>query len=101
MPWGGKKYKGVGFKHHSLEGTSYQFAPGPQYNGEGAAAFVYEMFTTLPVYSFRGRARLAGTLSVLQPPQIYYTLAVPVAGIGGLVAGQIFGQPLVNQEPVR
>jgi len=101
MPWGGPKHKGTGFRHHSLAGgPNYQFGVAPQYDGEGAAKFVYEMFTSLPVYSFRGNARLAGTLNVFQNPQIYYTQAVPVAGIGGLVAGQIFGQTLVEQEPV-
>jgi hypothetical protein len=73
----------------------------PRYDGEGAAAFVYEQEFLNPAYSFRGSARVAGCLYVHQPPQIYWTQRVPIAGIGGLVAGQIFGQPLVQMEPVE
>lgn len=76
------------------------YVPGPQFNGEGAAAFVYEEEFSNPAYSFRGNARLAGALRVHQPPQVYFVKSVPIAGIGGLVAGQIFGQPLVSMEPV-
>ena len=76
------------------------YLAGPQYNGEGAAAFIFEREFHDPTYSFRGRGRIAGSFQVHQPPQLYYTQCVPVAGIGGLVAGQIFGQPLVMMEPV-
>jgi hypothetical protein len=76
------------------------YLAGPRFNGEGAAAFFYEAEFYNPAYSFRGSARLAGSLRVHQHPQIYWTQRVPVAGIGGLVAGQIFGQPLVQMEPV-
>jgi len=77
------------------------YAAGPRYDGEGSAAFVFEREFQDPIYSFRGNARLAGFLSVFQNPQVYYSQVVPVAGIGGLVAGQVYGQPLVMQEPVQ
>jgi hypothetical protein len=102
---------GRGRKHHTGSVTSKHplpggggtpaYAPGPQYNGEGAAAFIFERWATDPNYLFRGAGRVAGELRVYQYPQIEYQLVVPVAGIGGLVAGQIFGQPLVNMEPVK
>jgi len=76
------------------------YFPGPRYDGEGVAAFVYEEEFSNPIYSFRGNARVAGSLRIHQPPQVYWTQRVPIAGIGGLMAGQIFGQPLVQMEPV-
>lgn len=32
----------------------------------------------------------------LQSPQVYVTKTAPVSGVGGLVAGQIVGQPLID-----
>jgi len=86
-------------KFKQPDGIPNYFA-GPRFNGEGAAAFVYEEEFANPVYSFRGSARMAGCFYALQPPQVYWTQRTPVAGIGGLVAGQIFSQPLVQMEPV-
>lgn len=77
------------------------YAPGPRYDGSGAALDIFERWAQDPSYLFRGAGRVAGELRVFQHPQVEYQLAIPVAGIGGLVAGQIFGQPLVNMEPVK
>lgn len=74
---------------------------GPQFNGEGAGAFVYNAEFGLPVYSYRGNGRLAGALRPLQHPQVMYPLRVPVSGIGGTIAGQIISQPLVNLEDIQ
>jgi hypothetical protein len=49
-----------------------------------------------PIYLFRGRARLAGSLSKFQPPQIWFPGQIGVAGLGGVQAGQYVGQPLVD-----
>ena len=102
---------GRGKKHHVGSPTSSHplpggggtplYALGPLYDGEGAARRIFERWAQDPTYLFRGAGRVAGELRVFQHPQVEYQLAVPVAGIGGLVAGQIFGQPLVNMEPVK
>jgi hypothetical protein len=105
--WGGKRFKHPGFPKGQgphltfLDAATPDYQAGPRFDGEGAAAFIYEQQFTLPTILFRGRARVAGEMRVHQHPQIYYTLAVPVAGIGGLVAGQIFGQPLVSNAPIE
>lgn len=76
------------------------YTAAPRYNGEGSAAFIFDREFSNPTYSFRGRARVAGSLSVFQPAQVYYSQAIPTVGLGGLQAGQLYGQPLVSMEPV-
>lgn len=49
-----------------------------------------------PVVLVRGRGRYAGTLRVTQPKPSYYTHQNAVAGLGGLQAGQIILQPLLD-----
>ena len=52
----------------------------------------------LPAYDMLGFAqyRYWDPIRELQPAQLWAHIAVPVAGVGGLVAGQIVGQPLVG-----
>lgn len=53
-----------------------------------------------PLFTQWGRAFLSGinVFCPVQPPQVYSHIAIPVAGIGGLVAGQIVSQPLLIPE---
>lgn len=74
---------------------------GPRFDGEGAAAFEYLAQFSLPIVSFRGNARLAGSRNVLQHPQVYYIRNVPNAGMGGLIAGTPQLQPLVTQKKAK
>lgn len=69
---------------------------GPHYDGIGTGNFVYEAEFQNPVYLFRGAGRVAGSLRVTQHPQVYFTYRNTRAGLGGLQAGQMAFQPLVN-----
>jgi len=65
----------------------------------GAGNAVYEpappVFPAiLPIVQLIGASILAGQLRVTQYPQVYANQTGLVAGIGGVVAGQIVGQPL-------
>jgi hypothetical protein len=50
----------------------------------------------LPLIIFRGRSRLAGSLSKVQPPQIWFGPQQGIQGIGGIQAGQYVGQRLID-----
>lgn len=64
--------------------------------GTGALAFTRPQ--TDPVTVIQGRGMLTGgAILPLQPPQAYYVHVVPNAGIP-TIAGQIFGQPLLNPD---
>ncbi len=62
----------------------------------GSGNEVYESLTELPLILFRGRGRVAGTLSVFQPAQIWFSPQVGLNGLGGLQAGQLISQPLLD-----
>ncbi len=70
----------------------------------GAGDAVYEpappvIPAMLPIVIISGRGILAGSApNPYQGPQVYAHKAVYVAGIGGLAAGQMFGQSLVVPE---
>lgn len=66
----------------------------------GTLAFAFEPRFTLPAFrGFHGSGLYAGSLSVLQPPQVIYLQKVPQSSVaaGGVISGQIFGQPLLKQ----
>lgn len=67
----------------------YRFDP-------GAMAEVYEPPFNNPVFLFRGAGRLAGSLKPLQAPQVYVSRNAGIGGIGGVQAGQIYSQPLID-----
>lgn len=62
----------------------------------GAGNEVYESPTELPVIVFRGRGRVAGALSIFQPPQIWFNPQVGLNGLGGIQAGTLILQPLLD-----
>lgn len=64
----------------------------------GSMALALSMPTTLPIYMVEGRGiGVNWSWRPAQPPQQYYNKTVPFAGIP-TIAGQIFGQPLLNPE---
>lgn len=68
--------------------------------GPGTQSYAFEPRFALPSFlGFRGPGKYAGSLAVLQPPQLVYLQTVTTASVanGGVVAGQIFGQPLINK----
>lgn len=66
----------------------------------GAGNAVYEpaypiVPAMLPIVVISGRGILAGAPpNPNQPPQLYASKTAMVAGMGGVMAGQIYGQPL-------
>ena len=62
----------------------------------GAPGEVFVSDLGLPLIIFRGAGRLAGSLSKLQPPQVWFPPQAGVQGIGGIQAGQYVGQPLID-----
>lgn len=67
----------------------------------GTRQLVFDQETTLPSISFRGSGRTAKyQLNSEQPAQVRANLAVPIAGIGGLMAGQIQQQPLIDSGAI-
>jgi hypothetical protein len=81
---------------HPTAGDFYHYHFGTEFNN-GAMEFTFEPNFDLPVISFRGAGRLAGALKPLQPTPVYLsTLRVPVAGFGGIQAGQFVHQSLTD-----
>lgn len=65
----------------------------------GSQAYAFEPAFTLPGFPATGNGFPVNyDFRPLQHPQVYYNKVIPNAGIGGLVAGQIFGQPLLNPD---
>jgi len=65
----------------------------------GAGSKVFEPAFGLPALQLIGNAIYAGAAPhPLQPPQIRTTLTTTTVGIGGQVAGQMIGAPLLVPE---
>jgi hypothetical protein len=80
----------------SLRGTEvYDYRLGRRFD-PGAPGEVFSPVFNNPVVLFRGRARLAGTLSKFQPPQVNVLASIGVIGLGGIQAGQYVGQSLID-----
>jgi hypothetical protein len=67
----------------------------------GAEAEVFIPATNTPVILYRGRGRAAGTFGTLQPAQAYFYGAQGVIGLGGVQAGQVIGQPLIDPSQLN
>lgn len=82
-----------------------RYKNGPVYNfhrGQilepGTQNLVFEPGFELPTFPVaKGVANLL-QLNVLQPPQVVQSQQVPVSGIGGLTAGQMALQQLLEQD---
>ena len=62
----------------------------------GAANEAYQSPWENPIVSVRGRGRFAGALSVVQPAQVWFSPQHGLNGLGGLQAGQLILQPLLD-----
>lgn len=66
-----------------------------EYANPGAENYAFVPNMTLPKHDFSGRGNpVIGVMRVMQSPQVIINHAVPMAGYGGLVAGQFISQPL-------
>ena len=80
----------------SLRGSEiYDHVLGRRFD-PGAQAEVFLPAFANPVFLFRGNGRLAGSRIVFQPPAVWVRPAYTMAGLGGIQAGQVVGQPLVD-----
>lgn len=65
----------------------------------GAGSKVFEPAFGLPALQIIGNAIYAGAAPhPLQPPQVRTTLTTTTVGLGGQVAGQLIGAPLLTPE---
>lgn len=62
----------------------------------GAMGEAFEPMHQLPPIVIRGAGRVAGGMRVLQHAQLYFKPQVGIAGLGGLQAGQVISQPLLD-----
>lgn len=74
---------------------NYDFRLGLRFD-PGAQAEALEPLYDNPVYLFRGNGRLAGSFNKFQHPQIMFPGTRGTVGYGGIQAGQIIGQPLID-----
>jgi hypothetical protein len=81
-------------------GTVYDYRLGRRFD-PGAPAEAFEALLGTPVFLFRGAARLAGSMSKFQPPQVWFRNQTGVQGLGGLQAGQFVGAPLIDPSQVN
>lgn len=75
---------------HPLGFQYYNYVLGRRFD-PGAEAEAFQQLFALPIISFRGAARLAGTLDKIQPPQVMVPLAIRTSGIP-TIAGQFILQ---------
>lgn len=75
----------------------YSWHQGRIFNN-GAQQIAFEFGKALPLYSVIGPGTIAGALMVDQPPQVWNPQSVPMTGIGGIQAGALVSQPLVNPD---
>lgn len=88
------------FKKHSQ--GPYTFTVGTPFdNGAEEHGFVQPWPT--PVQPANGTGYLYPSLRVFAGPQVYHRFQAPVSGLGGVQAGQIFTQPLTdnNYNPIE
>ena len=52
-----------------------------------------------PIYSVRGAGNAAGSLRVLQEPQVFQSLALPSSPVQGVPVGYMTLQGLLDEEP--
>jgi hypothetical protein len=80
---------------HPLNDELYQYRLGNRFD-PGAEAEVFEPLFELPVIVFRGAGRVAGSLMVTQHPQVWFNPQSGIVGLGGVQAGQLISQPLID-----
>lgn len=83
---------------HPLAHQLYNYVLGRRFDPGAMAEALLPRFS-IPVTSFVGSARVAGTMSKFQPPQVYFLQQRGLNGVGGIQSGQIISQPLL--DPVQ
>jgi len=76
-------------------GGLYQYELGPRFD-PGAQGEVFEPLFELPLLRYIGAATRAGFLRVTQQPQLWFNQQTGIVGLGGLQAGQLISQPLID-----
>jgi hypothetical protein len=66
----------------------------------GAPGEVFVSDLGLPLMIFHGRARVAGSLSKFQTPQVWFPQQQGIQGIGGVQAGAFVGQRLFDPAEI-
>jgi hypothetical protein len=82
---------------HPLADQFYEYYYGRRFD-PGAPAEGFAAKFALPKIVFRGAARLAGALNVIQPPQVWFNQQIGVAGVPRQ-AGYYRAAPLL--DPVQ
>lgn len=75
----------------------YRYTP-RRYPTPGTGNYAFEpkfSLSKFPLLAGPGKVTM-GQINPLQPPQTYYYMQAPTAGLGGVQAGQIVGQPLLS-----
>lgn len=80
---------------HPLNKELYQYRLGKRFD-PGAMAEAFDPLFTLPMILFRGAGRLAGALNVFSHPQVWFNQQQGIQGVGGLQAGFLVSQPLID-----
>jgi hypothetical protein len=91
-----------GFKKNRIKsqsGNVVTYHRGPEFNN-GAQEMVFNSAFSLPRLLFRGAARLAGTLSIFPANPYEQNYTNVQSGLGGIPAGFMYSQPLIDSEPV-
>jgi hypothetical protein len=88
------------FAPHYPQTPTNHFVIGRRFD-PGAPGEVFISDLGLPVIIFRGRSRLAGSLSKVQPPQVWFGPQQGIQGIGGIQAGQYVGQRLIDPSQLN
>lgn len=67
-----------------------------EYANPGAENYAFVPNMTLPAHAYFGVGTPVVTagMNVLQSPQVMSRITIPTNGYGGLIAGQLIGQPL-------
>jgi hypothetical protein len=78
----------------------YNYADGIRFDpGSAAETFLPEFAN--PVFCYRGAGRLAGALRPLQPAQVRFLPLAGLQGVGGVQAGFIISQPLLDPSQLE
>jgi hypothetical protein len=85
---------------HPAATELYNYADGVRFDpGSAAEAFLPEFAN--PIYLYRGAGRVAGSLSPLQPAQVRFLPLAGLQGVGGVQAGSIISQPLLDPSQLQ
>lgn len=99
------------FKHGNDGQPSYR--QGPIFDTSGAGRMIFQQETNFPAYQLRAirpglGARAFGSVQAIEVAhafrplqtgvQVYINKRAPVAGLGGIQAGQIITAPLMTEE---